>query len=111
MLDLFSTSDPRDFRTRLDAGPKSLQERLDALSPSRFIKQLQAPLILIHGVNDPSIPSQQAVRFAEAARAQGLSSKLTLLRMYGHVHPILPEVGLASLFDFYLPETLRFLRW
>ena len=43
-------------------------------------KQLQAPLILIHGVNDPSIPSQQAVRFAEAARAQGLSSKLTLLR-------------------------------
>jgi hypothetical protein len=109
LLDLFSTSDRNEFRARLDASPKSLQERLDALSPSRFIRQLQSPLILVHGINDPSIPAQQAVRFDEAARSQGLSSKLTLLRMYGHVHPILPDVGLTSVFAFYLPEASRFL--
>jgi hypothetical protein len=32
-----------------------------------------------------------------------------LLRMYGHVNPILPEIGFRNVFSFYFPETLRFL--
>jgi pimeloyl-ACP methyl ester carboxylesterase len=110
LLDIFTASNPEDFRVRLNNGPEALRHRLDALSPSRFVHQIQAPLILVHGINDPAIPAEQAIRFANAARANGLDCSLTLLQMYGHVHPILPEAGVKTLFGFYLPETVRFLR-
>jgi len=64
---------------------------------------------LVHGINDPAIPAQQTIEFAAAARARGLDQSLTLLRMYGHVNPILPEIGFRNVFSFYFPETLRFL--
>jgi pimeloyl-ACP methyl ester carboxylesterase len=110
LLDVFLATNPEDFRARLEAGPENLQRRLDALSPSRIVQQIRAPLILVHGINDPAIPAQQTIEFAEAARANGLNYSLTLLRMYGHVNPILPKVSIGNLVSFYLPETLRFLR-
>jgi hypothetical protein len=109
VLDIFSASTSADFRSRLNAAPEGVRQRLDALSPSKFFEQIRAPLILVHGVNDPVIPAQQSIEFAEAARARGLKHSLTLLRMYGHVNPILPPVGLISVFGFYLPETARLL--
>ena len=109
LLRVFFASNSEDFRRRLHAGPEPLHRRLDALSPSHYIKDLRSPLILIHGFNDPAIPAQQSIEFAAAARANGLANSLTLLRMYGHVHPILPELGATSLFAFYIPETFRFL--
>jgi len=110
LLDVFLATNPEDFRARLEAGPENLQRRLDALSPSRVVRQIRAPLILVHGINDPAIPAQQTIEFAEAARANGSDYSLTLLRMYGHVNPILPKMGVANLVTFYLPETFRFLR-
>jgi hypothetical protein len=74
------------------------------------VERIRAPLILVHGINDPAIPAQQTIEFAEAARAHGLDQSLTLLRMYGHMSPILPEIGLRNAFSYYLPETLRFLQ-
>ena len=109
LLGVFSASNPGDFRARLRAAPETLRRRLDALSPSQYIKGLRAPLILVHGINDPAIPAQQAIELAAAARANGLACSLTLLRMYGHVQPILPDLGATSLVAFYVPETLRFL--
>jgi pimeloyl-ACP methyl ester carboxylesterase len=109
LLGIFSASSPEDFRARLRAGPESLRRRLDGLSPSQYVKDLRAPLIVVHGINDPVIPAQQSVELAEAARTNGLACDLTLLHMYGHVQPVLPDVGAASLLAFYVPETLRFL--
>ena len=109
LLQVLLASTAEDFRARLRAAPDSLNRRLDGLSPSRYMEGLRAPLILIHGINDSSIPSQQSIELADAARAKGLACSLTLLRMYGHVQPILPELGTASLFSFYVPETFRFL--
>jgi dienelactone hydrolase len=110
LLQIFSATSPEDFRARLHAGPENLQRRLDALSPSRYLQQIRAPLILVHGANDPVIPAQQTIELADAARANGIDYTLTLLRIYGHVNPILPRIGLASVFGFYVPETFRFLR-
>ena len=109
LLQIFSAPDPGNFRALLRAAPESLNRRLDALSPSRYIKGLRAPLILVHGINDPVIPAQQSVEFAEAARANGQACSLTLLQMYGHVQPILPNLGAASLIGFYVPEAFRLL--
>jgi dienelactone hydrolase len=109
LLQIFNASSPEDFRARLNAGPETLRRRLDGLSPSRYMKALRAPLIVVHGINDPVIPAQQSVELAEAARTNGLACDLTLLHMYGHVQPVLPDLGAASLFAFYLPEAVRFL--
>jgi hypothetical protein len=109
LLGIFMASTPEEFRARLNVGPEMLQRRLDALSPSRFVQEIRAPLILVHGINDPVIPAQQTLEFASAARKNGLDCSLTLLRMYGHVNPILPPLGVASVLNFYLPETARFL--
>jgi pimeloyl-ACP methyl ester carboxylesterase len=109
LLQIFSASSPEDFRARLRAGPETLRRRLDGLSPSQYVKGLRAPLIVIHGINDPVIPAQQSVELAEAARTNGLACSLTLLHMYGHVQPVLPNLGAASLFAFYVPETVRLL--
>jgi pimeloyl-ACP methyl ester carboxylesterase len=109
LFQIFSASSPEDFRARLRAGPETLRRRLDGLSPSQYVKGLRAPLIVIHGINDPVIPSQQSVELAAAARTNGLACDLTLLHMYGHVQPLLPEVGAASLFAFYVPEAVRLL--
>jgi dipeptidyl aminopeptidase/acylaminoacyl peptidase len=103
-------STPEEFQLRLNRGPAGLRRRLDALSPSRFVDQMRAPLLLVHGINDPVIPAQQTIEFAEAARRAGLDCSVTILRMYGHVHPILPDLSAGSVLGFYLPEAFRFLK-
>jgi hypothetical protein len=107
---LFSSTTPAEFRARLQDVPAVVQRRLDSLSPSHYIHELTTTLILVHGTDDPVIPSQQSVEFAEAARAAGLNYSLTLLRMYGHVNPVRPAIGLRSLATFYIPEGVRVLR-
>jgi hypothetical protein len=109
LIAIFSATSPGDFRTRLAATPRSFQKTLDALSPSNYVEGFRAPLILIHLAHDPSIPAQQSVELAEVARARGIDSRLTVLQMYGHTYPTLPAFGFASIFDFYIPEAVRFL--
>jgi len=110
LLRIFHASTREEFRTLLQAGGEPVNRRLDLLSPSGFVKHLQAPVVVIHGINDPVVPARQSIELAEAARANGLDSSLTLLRMYGHVNPVLPKVGVGSIFDFYLLEMFRLLR-
>lgn len=106
---VFAAATPEEFRNRLlDVSPV-VQSRLDGLSPSRYLREIKAPLILVHGTGDPVIPAQQSIEFAEAARRAGLNCSLTLLRMYGHVNPIRPPIGLRSLAGFYIPEICRLL--
>jgi pimeloyl-ACP methyl ester carboxylesterase len=106
---VFAAATPEEFRARLlDVSP-TVQSRLDGLSPSRYLRDIRAPLILVHGTGDPVIPAQQSIEFAEAARRAGLNCSLTLLRLYGHVNPIRPAIGLRSLAGFYIPEAFRVL--
>ena len=107
---LFSSDTPEQFRARYSDLPAGAKSRLAALSPSNYLTSLKAPLILVHGVDDPVIPSQQSVEFAAAALARGLNVSLTLLRMYGHVNPVRPAIGISSVVGFYIPEGFRVLR-
>jgi dienelactone hydrolase len=109
LLSIFSAATPDEFRTRLAVTPASFQQTLDALSPSHYVDGLRAPLVLIHLAHDPSIPAEQSIELAEAARARGIDHRLTLLQMSGHTYPTLPDPGLASLIHFYIPEAVRFL--
>jgi pimeloyl-ACP methyl ester carboxylesterase len=108
LLQIFTATNPKDFKVRIDAAPESLRLRLDALSPSRYVRELRAPLVLIHAAYDPSIPAQQSIELAGAARANGFEPSLTLLQMYGHTYPTLPTLSIGSVLSFYIPETFRF---
>jgi hypothetical protein len=110
VVSLFASATPEEFRTRFHNLPASIQTRLQAISPANYLPQMRAPLILVHGLEDPVIPSQQSVEFAQAARARGLNCSLTLLRIYGHVNQVQPALGVSSLARFYIPEALRLLR-
>lgn len=110
LLRIFSSASANEFRNRMREAPANLSRRLDALSPSLFVQQLRAPLILIHGIHDPCIPSQQSIELDATARANGLNHQLTLLRMYGHTNPTLPPFAVNTTFSYYIPEMLRFLR-
>jgi len=109
LLSIFSAANAADFRTRLAATPPSFQKTLDELSPSHYIDGLRAELVLIHLAHDPSIPVEQSMELAEAARARGIGRRLTILQMYGHTYPTLPKPGLATIVNFYIPEAVRFL--
>jgi dienelactone hydrolase len=109
LLSIFSAGSAADFRTKLAATPTNFQQTLDRLSPSHYVDGLRAPLVLIHLAHDPSIPAEQSIELAEAARARGIDHRLTLLQMYGHTYPTLPAPGFVSIIDFYLPEAIRFL--
>jgi pimeloyl-ACP methyl ester carboxylesterase len=110
VVGLFASTTPEEFRTRFHNLPGTVQARLQAISPANYLSQLRAPLILVHGLEDPVIPSQQSLEFAQAARTRGLDCSLTLLRMYGHVNQVWPAVGVSSLARFYIPEVFRLLR-
>jgi hypothetical protein len=109
LLSIFSATNAADFRTRLAATPSGFQQTLDELSPSHYIDGLRARLVLIHLARDPSIPAEQSIELAEAAQARGIGRRLTILQMYGHTYPALPEPRLATIVDFYIPEAVRFL--
>jgi len=107
LLSLYESSNGAEFDQRLRAIP-ILRNRTEDLSPSRYLEGMRARLIIVHMSSDPSIPCSQSVSLAEAAKARRIPYSLTILQMHGHTRPETPEVGLGSLFSFYLPQGLQF---
>ena len=68
---------------------------LEALSPARVISDLRAPLVLVHGREDPAVPFTESLRLGAAARATGRPVRMAIVGAVAHV-----EVGrLAELGD------------
>ena len=109
ILRLFESRNAEEFDSRLAAAP-ALSERLQSLSPSRYFGDLRARLIIVHMSSDPSIPSSESLRMAEAAKARSIRHSLTILNIYGHTRPNWPQFGAGSLFHVYLPESWKFMR-
>jgi len=65
---------------RLDAD----REVLEAASPLNRIKDVRAPLFVIHGANDPRVPLSEAAQVVEAVRSQGLECPLLVYSDEGH---------------------------
>jgi len=109
LIELFESVNAQEFDVRLRRIPL-LEDRIERLSPSRYISGLRARLIVVHLRSDPSIPSTESLRMAEVARSYGIPVSLTILDMYGHTTPEWPRPGLRTLFGFYLPEGWKFVR-
>jgi pimeloyl-ACP methyl ester carboxylesterase len=106
---LFSSTTTAEFRQRLDEAPEQLRATLDELSPSQHIESLHAPLIIVHGAYDPSVPPSQAEKLARAAARFQIPYSLTLLDIHGHTAMEYPPVTVGNVLRQYIPEGLKLL--
>lgn len=59
---------------------------LEAISPIRHVEKVQAPLLVIHGANDPRVPISEAEQMV--ARLQALGRTVEFLRLEDEGHQI-----------------------
>jgi pimeloyl-ACP methyl ester carboxylesterase len=106
---LFNSTTAAEFRQRLNEAPQQLRTTLDELSPSRYVENLHAPLIIVHGAYDPSVPPSQAEKLARAAARFQIPYGLTLLDIHGHTAMEYPSITLSNVLTQYIPEGLKLL--
>ena len=53
-------------------------------SPITYIDELRAPLMILHGANDPRVPLSEAEQIAAAVRARGVECELVVYADEGH---------------------------
>jgi dipeptidyl aminopeptidase/acylaminoacyl peptidase len=98
------TSDYRRAHREREYGSLATdREFLAAASPLRHADEMRAPLLVIHGRNDPRVPVSEAEQLTATLRARGVRCELVIYEDEGH--------GLARLenkLDAY-PRAIEFL--
>lgn len=77
---------------------------LEAISPIRRIDRITAPLMVIHGQNDPRVPLSEAQQVVEALRSRGVPVEFLVYPDEGH-----GLVKLANKLDAF-PKVAAFLK-
>jgi dipeptidyl aminopeptidase/acylaminoacyl peptidase len=81
----------------VDALPPELRERLDALSPLRYLPGLRAPLIvLLHDHDDPVIPRSESLALRDALAGRS-GFRHTEFTMFKHLDPSKVRIGILPL--------------
>ena len=57
---------------------------LESISPINNIERIEAPLFVLHGLNDPRVPVGEAEQIAENAREQGVPVEKLIFEDEGH---------------------------
>src|SRR5207237_640085 len=75
-----------DVRLPMDAygDPEKDADFLESISPLNFIDRIQAPLMVIHGANDPRVPVQEAEQIVSTLRARGREVEYLRYEDEGH---------------------------
>ena len=68
----------------VEGAPDELPERYAERSPSTHVAELRAPLLIVHGENDPRCPIGPVRQFVDAAQALGLPVRLRTVEGEGH---------------------------
>ena len=108
--EMFGATTNDEFERRFAALPADVSARIRSISPSRTISRLRARLIIVHGENDPCIPTSESLDLAAAAANLGIEHDLFVFHIYGHTRPDLPAVSWTTLKETYLPEGFKLLR-
>ena len=59
-------------------------EFLKSVSPINFVNKISAPLMVIHGANDPRVPLSEAQQIVNSLNSQGKKTKLLVYGDEGH---------------------------
>jgi protease II len=74
----------RILRTTEYGDPDRDAEALRKLSPVTYLDRVNAPLLLIQGVNDPRVPAGEAIQIHDLLERRGVSAPLILFPDEGH---------------------------
>ena len=77
-------ADPARAAAALASPPPPVADLLDRLSPERAATAIRARLILVHGVDDPTVPYTESLRLAAARPAH---TRVVLVHLLAHVEP------------------------
>lgn len=84
LLALIVNEDPARVPALIDALPEAVQQRIEALSPSRYdLSPLTGKLILVHGRLDPLVPYSESLALARAVPG----SEVFLIDDFSHITP------------------------
>lgn len=76
---------PESPESQLIGGPiLENTAKADAASPITYVSKGDAPMLLVHGDQDPLVPYQQSVIMQEALQKAGVKSELHLVKGAGH---------------------------
>ena len=64
--------------------PEKDSKALDELSPTTYVAQAKAPMMLIQGASDPRVPVGEAVQMRDALVSRGLEAPLIIFADEGH---------------------------
>ena len=64
--------------------PEVIGDIMDTLSPINHVHKIRAPLMVIHGANDPRVPQSEADQIVEAVKARGGVVEYLLYPDEGH---------------------------
>jgi dipeptidyl aminopeptidase/acylaminoacyl peptidase len=82
---LENTSDYRRAHRELEYGSlESDREFLESISPSNHLAAIAAPLIVIHGANDPRVPVGEAEQIVDALSKRGIPVQFLNFDDEGH---------------------------
>jgi dienelactone hydrolase len=94
---LLTALDAAAAEAALDRLPAAMQERLDAMSPVEYLREIHAPLILLaHDRDDPVIPIGESRRL-RAAFAERPGVRYTEFTMFKHLDPTKVRLPLLAL--------------
>jgi acetyl esterase/lipase len=71
------------------------REFLESISPTRMADRIEAPLLVIHGANDPRVPLGEAEQIVAAMRSRGRTVELLVFDDEGHGIVKLPNRRVA----------------
>jgi dipeptidyl aminopeptidase/acylaminoacyl peptidase len=81
---LQNTADYRRAIREAEYGPLTDKEFLTSISPLTNADRIRAPLLVVHGENDPRVPVGEARQIAEAVLANGGEAELLIFPDEGH---------------------------
>jgi dipeptidyl aminopeptidase/acylaminoacyl peptidase len=74
----------RPLRAAEYGDPEKDADFLESISPLNFIDRIEAPLLVIHGANDPRVPVHEAEQIVATLRARGRDVEYLLYEDEGH---------------------------
>ena len=87
VLPLLAALDPDEAEDALRRLPAALRERLTAMSPTTYLRDLRAPLVvLLHDRDDPVIPVGESRRLRDALAGRG-GVRYTEFTVFRHLDP------------------------
>ena len=83
---LISGASPEESVRLYDSLPKDFRDAMDRISPSKYVDELQAELLILHDRDDRLVPAAESRRLAAAMQERG-GVRYTELLSFEHVRP------------------------